>query len=150
MRVTMMAGAATLLFAGAAAAAEAGPLAGVWLTENGDSKIRISTCGKAYCGTIVWAKTSGTDENNPDPSLRKRSIVGLPLTKDMRPAGDRGYAGSIYNPENGKTYSVTMQVKGTSKLEVEGCVMGFLCGGESWSRLPDETASAEPAVNKGR
>jgi uncharacterized protein (DUF2147 family) len=81
--------------------------------------------------------------------MRGRSIVGMPLTKDMRPAGDR-YAGSMYNPENGKTYSVTMQVQGSSKLEVEGCVLGILCGGESWSRLADETASAEPVNGKLR
>ncbi|NNM73324.1 DUF2147 domain-containing protein [Enterovirga aerilata] len=143
-----MAGAAASLLIAGAASAESGRITGVWLTENGDSKIRISPCGKGYCGTVVWAKTQGVDENNPDPSLRKRPIVGMPLTRDMRPAGDR-YAGSIYNPDNGKTYSVTMQVRGTSKLEVEGCVLGFLCGGESWSRLPDETASAEP-VPKAR
>ncbi|MDB5560246.1 MAG: hypothetical protein JWQ36_3180 [Enterovirga sp.] len=147
MRVAVLAGAtASLLFAGAAAA-EGGRITGVWLTENGDSKIRISPCGKAYCGTVVWAKTNGLDQNNPDPALRKRAIVGMPLTRDMRPAGSR-FAGSMYNPENGKTYSVTMQVSGSSKLEVEGCVLGFLCGGESWSRLPDETASVEPVGSR--
>ena len=150
MRVALMAGAASSLLLANMASAETGRITGVWLTENGDSKIRMSPCGKAYCGTVIWAKTNSLDEQNPDPSLRKRSIVGLPLTKDMRPAGDRGYAGSIYNPENGKTYNVTMQVKGSSKLEVEGCVLGFLCGGESWSRLPDETASAEQIPSRGR
>jgi uncharacterized protein (DUF2147 family) len=146
MRVALLAGLATLAVAGAAMA-ETGRISGVWLTENGDSKIRMSPCGRAYCGTVVWAKANGVDENNPDPALRKRSIVGMALTKDMKPAGDR-YSGSIYNPENGKTYSVTMQVKGSAKLEVEGCVLGFLCGGESWSRLPDETASAEVAGSR--
>ena len=150
MRVALMAGAASSLLLVGAASAETGRIAGVWLTENGDSKIRMSPCGKTYCGTVVWAKTNSLDEQNPDPALRKRSIVGMPLTKDMRATGDRGYAGSIYNPDNGKTYSVTMQVKGSDKLEVEGCVLGFLCGGESWSRLPDETASAEPLSGKGR
>ena len=150
MRVALMAGAASSLLLVGAASAETGRIAGVWLTENGDSKIRMSPCGKSYCGIVVWAKTNSLDEQNPDPALRKRSIVGMPLTKDMRATGDRGYAGSIYNPDNGKTYSVTMQVKGSSKLEVEGCVLGFLCGGESWSRLPDETASAEPVSGKGQ
>lgn len=149
MRVALVAGATASFLCAGAAVAETGRITGVWLTENGDSKIRMSACGRAYCGTVIWAKVNGRDENNPDPALRKRSIVGIPLTKDIRPAGDR-YAGSIYNPENGKTYSITMQVKGPSKLEVEGCVFGFLCGGESWSRLPDETASADPAPPVGR
>jgi uncharacterized protein (DUF2147 family) len=149
MRVALFAGAALSVLIAGAAAAEGGRITGVWLTENGDSKIRISPCGKTYCGTVVWAKTNGVDDKNPNPAMRGRSIVGLPLTKDMRPAGDR-YAGSMYNPENGKTYSVTMQVQGSSKLEVEGCVLGFLCGGESWSRLAEETASAEPVSGKVR
>ena len=149
MRAALMAGSAALLFAGGAAAAEGG-VTGVWTTENGDSKIRISSCGKAYCGTVIWAKTNGLDENNPDPALRKRSIIGMPLTKDMKPNGDGGFSGSIYNPENGKTYSITMQVKGPSKLEVEGCVLGILCGSESWSRMADETASVSSAPGKGQ
>ena len=61
------------------------------------------------------------------------------------PAGDHGYAGSIYNPENGKIYSITMQAKGSNKLEVEGCVLAVLCGSESWSRQREETAFARPA-----
>lgn len=123
--------------------AQAGPdgLVGTWLTDEGDSKIKMAPCGKAFCGTIVWAKVNTPDAHNPDPAGRKRGIVGLTLTKDMRASGS-GWEGSMYNPENGKTYSVTMQVKAGDKLEVGGCVLGVLCGSETWSRTTEETASA--------
>jgi len=29
---------------------------GLWLTEAGDAKIRVSQCGDSICGTIVWLK----------------------------------------------------------------------------------------------
>ena len=145
MRGAVMALAVASLIGGGAAA-DPGALAGLWLTENGDSKIRISPCGKTFCGTVVWAKTNGLDEHNPDPALRKRSIIGMPLTRDMKPDRDGGWSGSIYNPQNGKTYAVTMQVKGGKELEVEGCVLGVLCGSDTWSRLPEETASAAPGA----
>lgn len=132
--------------AAASATAAAGPesdgLVGTWLTDGGDSRIRIAPCGNAFCGTVVWAKTNGLDTQNPDPALRKRTIVGMPLTRDMKPDGKGRWAGSIYNPENGKTYEITMQVKGTDTLEVEGCVLSVLCGSERWTRTNQETASA--------
>ena len=130
------------------ALAHAGPdaLVGTWMTDEGESKIRIAPCGKVFCGTIVWAKTNGLDTHNPDPNERKRSIIGLTLTKDMRPAKAGLWEGSIYNPENGKTYAVTMQTKGADKLEVEGCVLGVLCGSDTWARQNEETASAAPII----
>lgn len=144
MRTVMMAAIVASVAQVGGALADSGSLTGVWLTENSDSKIRMTPCGKAFCGTVIWAKTNDLDVHNPDPALRRRSIVGMPLTTNMKPNGDGRWAGSIYNPENGKTYSVTMQQKSTSQLEVEGCVLGVLCGSDTWSRQPDETASAAP------
>lgn len=119
---------------------------GVWMTEERDSKIRIAPCGKSVCATILWAKAGGVDGNNPDPALRGRNIVGLDLSRDMKPDGKGGWAGSIYNPENGKTYKATMQRKSDGELEVGGCVLGgLLCGSETWSRQPESTASVTPA-----
>lgn len=37
-------------------AARAQDPAGVWLRENGRSKVRIVTCGGALCGSIAWLK----------------------------------------------------------------------------------------------
>jgi uncharacterized protein (DUF2147 family) len=144
MRKTLVAAAAACVIGGAAQAGDSGGLVGTWLTENGDSKIRISACGSVYCGTVVWAKSNDLDRNNPDPKLRKRAIVGMPLTKDMRPDGSDRWAGSIYNPQNGKTYEISMQMKGRDAIEVEGCVLGILCGSEAWARQNQETASMAP------
>ncbi|WP_375460089.1 DUF2147 domain-containing protein [uncultured Enterovirga sp.] len=137
--------AATTLIAPLAWAAPESPT-GVWMTEERDSKVRIAPCGKNMCATIIWAKKTGTDENNPDPALRTKSIIGTDLSRDMRPDGKGGWAGSIYNPENGKTYQATMQRRNEKELEVAGCVFGgLLCGSETWTRQADSTASVTPA-----
>lgn len=148
MRVSVLAALAASVLPWGVAAAESSSLVGVWMTENADSKIRLSPCGRALCGTVVWAKTDSLDPHNPDPTLRRRSVVGMPLTTNMKPSRDGGWAGNIYNPQDGKTYVITMQSRGADKLEVEGCVLGVLCGSETWSRQPEETASAAPAARR--
>ena len=44
---------AALLAAGSARAQALEP-SGVWLTQAGDAKVRVSKCGGGICGVIVW------------------------------------------------------------------------------------------------
>jgi uncharacterized protein (DUF2147 family) len=117
---------------------------GDWLVEDKSAIIRIDSCGSALCGAIVWAKKQdGVDENNPDPAKRSRPIMGLPLLLGMKPGSDGRYDGDIYNPENGKTYTSHIWLKNDDTLRVEGCVLGFLCGGQDWTRTT--TPASAPA-----
>ena len=45
------------------------------------------------------------------------------------------WEGEVYNANDGKTYSSTIKPIGSDKLEIQGCVLGFLCGGETWTRI---------------
>ena len=45
------------------------------------------------------------------------------------------WEGEVYNAKDGKTYSSTIKPIGSDKLEIQGCVLGFLCGGETWTRI---------------
>jgi uncharacterized protein (DUF2147 family) len=108
---------------------------GDWLVEDKTAIIRVDSCGSAMCGTIVWTKKEGgVDENNPDPAKRSRPIMGLQLLMSMKPGSDGRWDGDIYNPENGKIYSSHMWLKDDNTLRIEGCVLGFLCGGQDWTR----------------
>ena len=119
-------------------------LAGVWLTAVGDAKVRVSPCGDSLCGVIVWLKNpidSATgkpqvDDKNANKSLAKRPIIGLNIFSAMRPAGHK-WSGKIYNADDGKTYSSELHLADARKLEVRGCVMSFLCGGETWTKVGD-------------
>ena len=136
--------AATMALATAPASAEtnADPT-GVWLTETGDAKILVSKCGSGICGTIVWLKVPidpatgrpQEDDKNKDPALARRPIVGINIFKGMKSVTERKWSGRIYNADNGKTYSSDVTLAGPRKLEVRGCVMALLCGGETWTKL---------------
>ena len=57
------------------------------------------------------------DKNNPDPALRQRPLCGLTILWDLRPAGpERWQGGWFYNPDDGKTYSVSAQLKSADLL----------------------------------
>lgn len=121
---------------------------GLWLTQAGDAKIRISQCGTGLCGHIVWLKTPNDpatgkpqiDDKNPSRSLAKRPIIGINIFTAMSPAATHKWSGRIYNADNGKTYASELHLSSAKKLEVRGCVLSLLCGGETWTRV------GEPAL----
>ncbi len=114
--------------------AQAADPSGTWLTQSGDTRVRIARCGVAYCGTIV-SSTHKTDENNPDPKLRNRSIIGVQMISDIKPSGD-GYSGQLYNPQDGKTYVGKLKVTAPNTLLLSGCILGgLICKSQSWSRV---------------
>jgi uncharacterized protein (DUF2147 family) len=124
------------------ARAQAGDdVSGIWLTQAGDAKVRVSKCGGGICGVIVWLKdpidpATGKpqiDDKNHNPSLARRPMIGLPLFLGMQPAGPNKWSGQIYNADDGNSYASNVSVEGPDTLKVEGCV-GAFCGGESWSR----------------
>jgi uncharacterized protein (DUF2147 family) len=109
---------------------------GEWLVEDGKSQIRIEECGANLCGFVsVGKKPNEKDRKNPNPSLRGRSVIGMPVLINMKPHGNR-WDGRIYNAENGKTYTGNIRLKNASTLRVEGCAFGgLICGGQNWSRV---------------
>jgi uncharacterized protein (DUF2147 family) len=114
---------------------------GIWLTQAGDAKVRVSKCGGGICGVVVWLRDpidSATgkpqvDDKNKNPALAKRRIIGISLFSGMRSAGPDKWSGHIYNADDGNTYDSNVSVAGPDSLKVEGCV-GGLCGGENWTR----------------
>ncbi|MBI2719757.1 MAG: DUF2147 domain-containing protein [Rhizobiales bacterium] len=108
-----------------------GSAVGNWVMENGKVTIRIAPCGEALCGTIVAMKKPldgngrpKRDKHNPDPDKRDRPVIGLTVLSAMRPDGDGGWAGRIYNADDGNTYVSTMELDG-NVMRVKGCVVFF-------------------------
>ena len=132
---------ATFLSASSIRAQSGGEPTGIWLTQAGDAKVRVSKCGGGICGVIIWLKdpvdpATGrpqVDDKNPNPALAKRPMIGLPLFTTMRPSGPNQWSGEIYNADDGSSYASHISVADTNRLRVEGCV-GPLCGGETWTR----------------
>jgi uncharacterized protein (DUF2147 family) len=114
---------------------------GIWLTQAGDAKVRVSKCNGGICGVVVWLRdpidpATGkpqVDDKNHNPSLARRPVIGLPLFQGMPQSGPNKWSGTIYNADDGNTYASNISVGGADTLRVEGCV-GALCGGETWTR----------------
>ena len=115
---------------------------GVWLTQSGDARVKVSKCGGGICGVIVGLKdpidpATGkpqVDDKNPNPALKKRPMIGLSLFSGMQPVAPNKWSGQIYNADDGSTYASSVSATGPGTLRVEGCV-GALCGGENWTRV---------------
>jgi len=120
---------------------------GLWLTEDQTGRIRIEKCGNDMWGFLAWQKLPKTDTNNPNPAMRNRSLLGAPLLIAMKPSGHDRWEGNVYNPRDGKTYSSKMGMLPSGQLEIKGCVMGFLCGGENWTRLAQDPPGTAPKNN---
>jgi uncharacterized protein (DUF2147 family) len=121
---------------------------GDWRVADGVANIRVAECNGAMWGVVSWEKTpGGHDIHNPDPSKRSRPTLGMPILIDMKkkPGVDQ-WEGQVYNGKDGQLYSSTIKPIGSDKLEIQGCVLGFLCGGETWTRvagpIPPSTANA--------
>ncbi|MBW1889427.1 MAG: DUF2147 domain-containing protein, partial [Deltaproteobacteria bacterium] len=88
-----------------------------------------------YSGKIVWLKnpknddgTEKVDKENPDEARRNDSLVGLTLVQGFSYKGKNKWAGgTIYDPENGKTYKCKMALKGDD-LKVRGFIGISLLG----------------------
>ncbi len=143
--MTALAASAILLASGAARAADP---TGDWRVADGVANIRVAQCGGSMWGVVAWEKQpGGRDSNNPDVSKRSRPTLGMPILLDMKkkPGAD-SWEGQVYNAKDGQTYSSSITPADTDHLEIRGCVLGFLCGGETWTRvgapIPSSPANA--------
>ncbi|HET6971998.1 MAG TPA: DUF2147 domain-containing protein [Phenylobacterium sp.] len=138
MRTLLLAAALAL---SAAPALAADPVEGEWLTQAGSAKVKIGPCAgqpERMCGALSWFRdptdARHTDDHNPNPALKGRTMLGLPMVWGFKSAGPgRWTGGKIYDPNNGKTYDSKLTVNGDGTLKVEGCVL-MICQAQTWRR----------------
>ncbi len=113
---------------------------GIWLSQEGDVKMKVAHCGDAICGTIAWLKSpsdaSGkpkTDINNPDANKRSRPIIGSSVILPMKADGPDKWSGQVYNAEDGKTYSGSFALAGANKADLKESV-AIICKTKTWTR----------------
>ena len=64
----------TALLVAPATRAEAGEdVSGIWLTQAGDAKVRVSKCGGGICGVVVWLKDPINPATGKPQSRRQES-----------------------------------------------------------------------------
>ena len=125
---------------------------GDWRVADGVANIRVAQCNGSMWGVVAWEKEpGGRDSHNPDPAKQSRPTIGMPILIDMKKkAGTDGWEGQVYNAKDGKLYDSTITPQGSDQLEIRGCVLGFLCGGETWTRVgPPIPSSPVNSMAKG-
>jgi len=131
-----------LLFSITSVFSQADKIIGIWVPAKGTSQVRIfkATNGKFY-GKVEWLETEKDklDVNNPDISQRDKKIQGLMILKDFsyNEEKKRWEGGTVYDPDNGKTYDCFMWFNGSDdKMTLKGYVLGmkFVGRAEDWTR----------------
>src|SRR5476651_878834 len=110
---------------------------GDWRVADGVANIRVAQCNGSMWGAVAWEQTAGgRDNHNPDVSKQNRPSLGMAILIDMKKKpGIDTWEGRVYNAKDGQFYSSTIKPLGVDQMEIQGCVLGFLCGGQTWTRI---------------
>lgn len=126
---------------------------GLWLTapsEGGRSRVEVVRSGNGYSGHIVWLELPEyppddpgdmgglprVNRNHPDPAHQKEPVLGLQVLEGFRYAGGTEWEdGTIYDPNNGKTYRCRLRLQEDGSLHVRGFIgFSFLGRTTIWVR----------------
>jgi lathosterol oxidase len=125
-------------------------IAGNWATRGFGSIVQFRPCAGApetMCGRIIWLWETNdeqgrprTDNHNPNRAMRSRSLVGIEIVQNLREEAPGIWSGSLYNPDDGRTYSGAIRMR-NGALELRGCALSVFCQTQTWRR-PDELLQA--------
>lgn len=139
-----------MLAAALSSTAQAADPRGTWLTEDKDAALTISSCGARLCGRIIWLESARDrggalrrDENNPDPGKQSQRICGLVVIKELERSAPNVWAGTVYNPEDGKTYQGSITVLSPDALKVRAYLALPIFGkNQTWTRVSAAAVNA--------
>lgn len=123
-----------------------GNIEGIWYNTTKTGKVKIFKKGDSYYGKIIWLKEPlsektgkpKTDENNPESKYRSNPIIGLEVLQNFVYDDGKFVDGTIYDPENGKTYKCKMTLTDANNLDVRGYIgIPALGRTEKWTRTKE-------------
>ncbi|MDR1023094.1 MAG: DUF2147 domain-containing protein [Prevotellaceae bacterium] len=106
--------------------ANAQSITGIWLTENGESKVEIYERSGELFGKVIWVK---------EPTEKAQKSVGVTILKNFVLQEDNTYTGSIFAPHLNKTFKGAITPKSESEITVHGFLGISLFGSSQyWER----------------
>jgi uncharacterized protein (DUF2147 family) len=127
-----------VLFAGAllvpgTVAAQSASQDSIWRNPQNSVHVRVHPCGKAVCGTVVWAndKAKADSARGGTPNL-----VGTELFQDFREVSPKLWRGKVFVPDLNHTFSGTGRVIDNGTIVARGCALGNIgCKSQTWTRV---------------
>ncbi len=160
MRTLLIAVTVLLLATPLFGAVDQGSVFGVWLTEEGNSRLEIFPCGAKACAKVIWMSspiylngrdgpvgTEKVDRRNPDPALRSRSILGLQVMEGFTREEGWWNGGSCYDPQSGRNYQCKMRLESPAELKLRGFI-GFSLIGRSYTLTREPSGQVRTAQNR--
>lgn len=109
---------------------------GTFFTEEGTSKVTIQDCGDGSpCGRISWIDPEAMAPGlTPETATTKTGdpVLGLLMLQSFNKKKKDWRGGTIYDPENDKTYASRLKRLENGTLQVKGCV-GPICQTQVWA-----------------
>ena len=120
---------------------------GVWLNQAKDGYVQVFEENGEYFGQIAGAPLDSArrEESNPEGG---KNLLGMRILKDFSYNGDNLWEdGTVFDPDNGKTYSAKMWLEDENTLKLRGFI-GFSLLGRTvvWSRSQRDAAGVEQDI----
>jgi uncharacterized protein (DUF2147 family) len=106
---------------------------GLWQNPKATLRVRTAPCGDALCGAIA-AATPTAEADARDAGIDH--LIGIELLRDYRRIGPDRWAGTVYVPDMGHSFSSRIERLSPDTLKISGCLIGgFLCKSQIWKRV---------------
>jgi uncharacterized protein (DUF2147 family) len=105
-------------------------LEGRW--KNGKTEIVIRPCGGSLCGNVT--KASPKQQARAQRGSGSR-LIGSRVIDNIQQAGPGTYKADVYLPDRDMTTRGTIRQVNANRLNVRGCLFGFLCKTTNWDRV---------------
>ncbi len=132
----LFAAAAALLFAAGSFAGTADAQTqptGVWRNPRNSVHVSIQPCGRAMCGTVVWASVRAQAKAR---EAGTPNLIGAQLFRQLQPEGGDRWGGRVFVPDLRRSVSGTLRVRSPNAVVASGCLLGrMLCRSQTWTRV---------------
>lgn len=113
---------------------------GTWVTQAGNSHVEIADCGDGTpCGTVVWIDPEALPAGEAPETVTDANgdkVLGLKMLHSFDKKKKDWRAGTIYDPEVGKSYGSQIKLRADGTLQVKGCI-GPFCQTQIWQKAPE-------------
>lgn len=95
-------------------------------------EIVIRPCGGTLCGTVVKASEQQQARAQRGSGT---NLLGARVIDNIHPSGSGSYKADVFLADRDMNANGTIRQVTPNRLNVRGCVLGFLCKTTNWDRV---------------